>query len=1082
MRLPATVILLVSLSFASHAFPSDFLRRENLSGLDNSTVYSIAQDSTKALWISCSSGLMRYNGNSLRRIYDVLPMQNIAYDGGSTLWAVSYNGLVCVDILSFKSKVIGSPSHTIDYASSKVCVEPSRTLLLCDTDVWTVGADTLSYLLTIPSSEDIGYAGIDRKGNVYVSSGNALWRISGHSAFPVVSLPEKVSSFHFDTYNNIWVGFMHGGLAEYDESFNLLAYHELQATNVRTFCDDGKGNVWAGSAASLYRIPPDGNCQSAPESSPVAQPITSILCDSSGNIWAGTFYSGVYMYPGGDAPFDNLDTPPSLRNVRCACPVGNDRIAVLTDGNGAWIYGHDGSFSKMPGSDAFKFISCIAEKDVLYAGLYRNGLVRLSKNAIAPVVLNTAEGMLPGVSANALLHHGDKLYLASDEGLYVFSFSGDEITLFGKKLEGIDNQILSLGLDEEEHLWAGGRGLFVLDSEDVPHKVADGYYPAISCSSSGIWASEFGKGISLIHTGGIIQYDDRNAGIRDNYISFIHPLPGGRFLLGARTGISIFDSLLGRSINYSMENGLDISSARTGCAIDLDGGHCLMFGTDGAATIRVSDIPKVSCLPALTLDVIETLGTASMFRPDASRRLLSLRPGQSNLMLDYSSFDYSGLYSQNYEYTVSGSHREWIPFDPSSPLPLIGLKPGNYYVWTRPAGSAENMSSFSFRILRPWYISILALVVYLLVFAGVALYIVYNLYRRLLLSQMLESKEAENEERTRLFIKLSHELRTPLTSVIGQLSLFFKRYGASLQGNALLRQSYKGALEMNRIVSNFLEVEDSLKEDVDDLPAFDRAEMYPSGQGEYTMLIADDNADMRALLQNVFSGEYKLLMASNGREAYIIARSQQPDIIVSDVMMPEMDGLTLCATLRKDYETRHIPIVLITAHASERHKLEGLELGADDYIAKPFSVELLRAKCRALIINRKAIVEHTYMSGIADIPASDNKREKFLNAAIGAVERNLTSRDLSVSLLCREMGLSKTTLTNRLKDYSGMSPRDFIEDVRLRYAARMIQDGEIRLSDIADELNFSSPKYFSIRFRKKFGLSPRDYAKGGGKA
>ncbi|MBO4340677.1 MAG: response regulator [Bacteroidales bacterium] len=1081
MRILATILLFLYTSIQALAFSDQFVRRDNLSSLDNSTVYSMSQDSTKAIWISCSAGLMRYNGNSIRQVYEVLPMQEISYDGGRSLWALSYKGLICVDVLSLKTKTISSAGRQLDFSKSKIRATSSSPLLFSGSDIWTVKADTLAHLLTLPSLTTIDYVDFDRQGNLYAATDNKLWRITESTATPVIQLPSNLSAFHFDSHNNLWVGFMHGALFKYDDEFNLVATYELQASNVRTFCEDHQGSVWVGSASSLHCISPEGICASAPESSPMSQPVTSLLYDHSGNLWVGTFYSGVYLSVGENIPFRNLVTPPSLRNVRCASPIGEGKVAVLTDGNGAWIYSRDGTFRKIPGSDAYKFIcSCPAAGDnSIYAGLYRGGIVKVSEHSVTPVLLNSADGQLQDISVNALLRHGNKLFAATDNGLYTFEFPNAGNYLKGKKLEGINKQILALEVDEDDHLWACGRGLYILDSWGNPYEVDGGFYPALSCSGNEVWASEFGKGMCLVHAGGTRRFDDRNAGILDNYISFIHPFPGGLFLLGTRTGLSLFNPTIETSLNYSSGNGLSISSARSGCAISLDEDHCLVFGSDGAAVLYVRDIPRMTSKPSLTLDIIEAVGANAVFRPMLSRKPLRLSHSQNNLLLEFTDFDYSGVLSRNYEYSIGGGRVEWVPFNPSEPLSMIGLRPGNYSIMTRPAGASNIVSSFSFRILRPWYSSVFALILYSLAVIAMAVYFVYILYSRLLLRQRLKDKETENEERARLFIGLSHELRTPLSSVIGQLSLFFKRYGASLQGNALLRQSYKGALEMNRIVSRFLEVENSLEDEVDDLPVFDRAEMYPLGHGEYTMLVADDNADMRALLQNIFSGEYKLLVAENGREACEIARRQQPDIIVSDVMMPEMDGLTLCATLRRDYETRHIPIVLITAHASERHNLEGLELGADDYIAKPFSVELLRARCRALILNRKALAEHMYMKSGADIPSSESKRDKFLNAAIGAVERNLSSPQLSVALLCREMNMSKTSLTQRLEENAGMSPREFIEDVRLRHAARMIQDGEKRLADIADQLNFSSPKYFSIRFRKKFGVSPRDYSRNG---
>lgn len=1078
MRRFFTILLCLFASLPALSFSDKFVRVNNLTSLDNATVYSAVQDSTKAIWISCSAGLMRYNGSSIREVYEVLPMQKLSYDDGDKIWALSYNGLICVDIFSFKTTVINKGATSVDFSRSKVFATTSGTMLFHGRDIWSVQADTLSLLMTLPTSGDIEYADDDSRGRLYVASGKMLWRIAEGRSYPVMTLPSGISSFYFDSSGYFWVGFMHGGISKYDSHFNLLATYQLQATNVRTFCEDKDGSLWAGSAASLHCLSPQGVWQSAEAPSEMAQPVTSLLKDAAGNMWVGTFYSGVYMASGYNVPFENLQVPASLRKVRCASPLRDGEVVVLTDGNGAWIYDKDGAFRKVRGSGDYKFISSLHMdgEDAVYAGLYRGGIVKVSRDAVTPVVLTSAEEPLSYLSANDMLLHSGKLYVATDEGLYAFEPSGK--AWVGSLVEGIDSQMLSLGADEQNRLWVCGRGLYVLEAGEAPHKVSDGFYPAISCSQQGVWASEFGKGVCRIHASGISRFDDRNAGILNNSISFIQPLPGQRFLLGTRSGLTILDYERMLSLNYNNKNGISISSARSGCAISLDGGNYLVFGTDGAAVFRVQDIPQMSSLPPLKLDIIEEVGEQAVFRPMSLKKPLRLHYNQNNLVLEFSNFDYSDVYARNYDYTLSGLNGEWRPFNHSVSLSMIDLKPGNYKIMTRPNMSDANVSSFSFRVLRPWYSSVLALILYSITATTLVLYFIYNLYGRLLLRQQLRDKETENEERTKLFIKLSHELRTPLTSVIGQLSLFFKRYGTELPGNALLRQSYRGALEMNQIVSNFLEVENALEDEVDDLPAFDRSLMYPAGQGEYTMLVADDNSEMRILLQDIFSEEYKLLIAKNGREAYEIARKNQPDIIVSDVMMPEMDGLTLCATLRKDYETRHIPIVLITAHASERHNLEGLSLGADDYIAKPFSVELLRARCRSLILNRKAIAEHMYMNGGAVIPTNEGKENKFINAAIGAVERNITSSQLNVALLCQEMNMSKTTLTLRLNESTGMSPRDFIEDVRLRHAARMIRDGEVRPADIAAQLNFSSPKYFSIRFRKKFGVSPRDYAKG----
>ena len=225
------------------------------------------------------------------------------------------------------------------------------------------------------------------------------------------------------------------------------------------------------------------------------------------------------------------------------------------------------------------------------------------------------------------------------------------------------------------------------------------------------------------------------------------------------------------------------------------------------------------------------------------------------------------------------------------------------------------------------------------------------------------------------------------------------------------------------------------------------------------------------MLEDIFSEEYTLLLAKDGKTAYNMAIKSQPDLIISDIMMPEMDGLALCSALRAEYATRHIPIILLTAHAAERNLIEGLNAGADDYVAKPFSVEILRAKCHSLIRTREALKERI-------TPAPKSKPAPFLNAAISSVERHLYDKDLNVGTLCRELNVSKTTLNRRLGDLAGMSPRDFIEDIKLKYAATMLLKENSRVSEISDRLNFSSQKYFTQRFKKKFGETPSTYIKG----
>jgi YesN/AraC family two-component response regulator len=195
-------------------------------------------------------------------------------------------------------------------------------------------------------------------------------------------------------------------------------------------------------------------------------------------------------------------------------------------------------------------------------------------------------------------------------------------------------------------------------------------------------------------------------------------------------------------------------------------------------------------------------------------------------------------------------------------------------------------------------------------------------------------------------------------------------------------------------------------------------------------------------------------------------------------MMPIMDGITFCANLRKDFETCHIPIILLTAHTSLKNNIEGMDMGADDYISKPFSIELLKARCENLLENRKMLRQkfEKDFTGVDDL-VKTGADKKFISSVIDVINANLFSQNLNVNMLCQELNISRTLLDKKLKGITGSSPREFIENIKLKQAARLLKDSDMNVSEIAYELGYSSPKYFTLRFKKMFGVTPTDYKK-----
>lgn len=251
-------------------------------------------------------------------------------------------------------------------------------------------------------------------------------------------------------------------------------------------------------------------------------------------------------------------------------------------------------------------------------------------------------------------------------------------------------------------------------------------------------------------------------------------------------------------------------------------------------------------------------------------------------------------------------------------------------------------------------------------------------------------------------------------------------------------------------------------------------EMYPD-----SILIVEDNPDLRNFIGGIFAGNLMILHAKNGEEGFSIAIEKIPTLIVSDVMMPRMNGIELTQKLKADERTSHIPVILLTAKTDTESRIEGLKTGADDYVAKPFSSEELQVRVHNLISQRKKLAEK-FSEGLhvlPDPPREQSIDDKFLIKARIVVEAHIGDTGFGVEKFADEMNLSRTQLFRKVKALLGVSPSDFINNVRLKRAAELIVAKADTLTQICYTVGFNEPSYFAKRFRKKYGVVPSEYAK-----
>ncbi len=244
-----------------------------------------------------------------------------------------------------------------------------------------------------------------------------------------------------------------------------------------------------------------------------------------------------------------------------------------------------------------------------------------------------------------------------------------------------------------------------------------------------------------------------------------------------------------------------------------------------------------------------------------------------------------------------------------------------------------------------------------------------------------------------------------------------------------------------------------------------------------TLLIVEDNADLRYYMRENLPKHYHILESSNGEEAFAIATDEIPDLIISDLMMPKMDGMQLCKKLKANETTSHIPIILLTAKTNIETKIEGLETGADDYIAKPFDMKELQVRIHNLIEIRKNL-QAKFARQITLHPKDiqvTSMDDRFLKKVMDVVETNLTDSSFGVEVFAREVAMSQVQLYRKLTALTGYSPNDFIRHIRLQRAADLLKKKAGNVTEVAYQIGFNNLSYFAKCFKEKFGVSPKDF-------
>jgi len=251
-------------------------------------------------------------------------------------------------------------------------------------------------------------------------------------------------------------------------------------------------------------------------------------------------------------------------------------------------------------------------------------------------------------------------------------------------------------------------------------------------------------------------------------------------------------------------------------------------------------------------------------------------------------------------------------------------------------------------------------------------------------------------------------------------------------------------------------------------------------ENRFTILIVEDNQDMRHFLSGIFSRDYSVETAEDGAQAEQIIRTKQIDLVITDLMMPNVDGLELTQFIKQNPETDHIPVILLTAKAAIESRLQALQFGADDYMTKPFEPEYIRARVQN-ILKQRTQLEQSYRQRLMRLEpqkGEDNvPGDAFLAKLLDVMEKQMDNNTLTVDELVEEMGMGRTVFFNKLKNMTGMSPVEFIREMRIKRAAQLLEDRKYNITEVTYMVGMNDSRYFSKCFKNTYGVTPSEYRK-----
>lgn len=864
------------------------------------------------------------------------------------------------------------------------------------------------------------------------------------------TIPEIKRTF-VDRQKNLWFTGLH--------SFNMLSFgkynfQKVRAElfgNTRSIATMRNGDIWLGNETGRLMvfdstdqlrgyIAPDGKLHKEPQI--FAPAIYAIYQDSRGAIWIGTRGDGLYVIsPDGSVENCryNEDDPYSLSNNRA------NSIAEDTQGR-IWVgtYGGGLNLAERRGGK-LRFVNSRS----------RLGIKELGDNAAIRSISVTRKGVVILSTTRGVVCFSDRFSSPSKiRYSYLLRHEGDD--------EDTRFDVMQTLVTKS------GRVFMATVNGEVSEMKAS------SLLSKPEATPVMSDAISEGPINGMLEDADGQIWIvRENNIDRYNPATGkaNSFWPGKKSNYCDFTEATPRMNPAS--------------------GRAVVCTQDGYMTFNPKSIKASHDAPRIMFTKVLVNGDKNE-TPILYSREVRLPSDKHSLTISFAALDYTAGRHIKYAYKLEGVDRQWNNIGYDHRVSFNDLPAGRYRLLVRSTNAdgqwTDNTAEISIYATPAWWQTWWAYMAYLLIGAFVMLMIVkyYMMRRRVTIEKIV------SQRKTMLYREASHKLRTPLTLIGAPIVEVLKSHSLTQEERQYLETARESSRNMLDLVDSMLtdNMEDSYFVDDENARVFadesEKADGQEEGQTGVRILIVEDNPDLRRFLVQLLSGTYSVMTAENGKQGLEMAVEQQPDFILSDVTMPQMDGLTMVRMIKQNPDICHIPIIILSARASLQDKVAGIEQGIDDYITKPFSAQYLKRRMREVIADRSTEQRRSLdeisqkqegKSGeyqLSSVKIVDYDRE-MMQRLMAYLEENISNADLRVDDMVAAVNLGRTVFYNKLKSIVGMSPTDFVRDLRVRRAQEMMRSNHLTISEISIAVGFNDQRYFSRVFKKQTGMTPSEY-------